>query len=132
MIPPNLKSGDKICVVSPAVSLARFPERQKRTAVVRLASLDLSVVFAEHAAERDDFDSSPIASRVTDLHTAFTAPDVHGILSTIGGYNSNQILRYLDYDLIKEHPKLLCGFSDITALATAIYTKTGLTAISSP
>ena len=57
---------------------------------------------------------------------------VKGILTTLGGYNSNGLLGYLDYDLIYANPKIFCGFSDITALATAIYARTGLVTYSGP
>ncbi|MDO8444395.1 MAG: LD-carboxypeptidase, partial [bacterium] len=50
----------------------------------------------------------------------------------IGGYNSNQLLRHIDWDLIKKNPKVFCGYSDITALNNAIYTNTGLVTYSGP
>ena len=52
--------------------------------------------------------------------------NVKALLTVIGGYNINQLLDYVDYDLIKENPKIFCGFSDITALSNSIYAKTGL------
>lgn len=54
------------------------------------------------------------------------------ILTTLGGYNSNGLLNHIDYDLIRSHPKILCGYSDITALGNAIYTKSGLITYSGP
>jgi muramoyltetrapeptide carboxypeptidase len=132
MFAPKLQPGDQIRVVSPAISLAVIPRDQRATAIECYASLGLSVSFAEHAEERDQFESSAIASRVADLHAAFADPDVHGIVTTLGGYNSNQLLRYLDFDLIAAHPKVFCGYSDITALATAIYSRTGLVTYSGP
>ena len=54
------------------------------------------------------------------------------VITVIGGFNSNQLLRYLDYDLIKKNPKILCGYSDITALGNAIFAKTGLVTYSGP
>jgi len=54
------------------------------------------------------------------------------IITCIGGFNVNQILKYLDYDLIKTQPKILCGYSDITALLHAIYAKTGLVTYNGP
>jgi muramoyltetrapeptide carboxypeptidase len=53
-------------------------------------------------------------------------------LTVIGGFNSNQLLRHLDYPLIAANPKVLCGFSDITALQNAMYTKSGLVTYSGP
>ena len=53
-------------------------------------------------------------------------------MTVIGGFNSNQLLQYIDYKLIKKNPKILCGYSDITALQHAIYKKTGLVTYSGP
>ncbi len=66
------------------------------------------------------------------MHDAFKDENIKAILTTLGGFNSNQLLRYLDYDLIKSKPKILCGYSDITALQNAIYSKTKMVTYSSP
>lgn len=132
MFAPKLQRGDHIRVVSPSRSLAMIAAEQRPLSAARLAQLGLTVSFSAHAEETDEWNSSPIASRVADLHDAFSDPGVNGILTTIGGYNSNQLLRYLDYDLIRANPKVFCGYSDITALATAIYAKTSLVTYSGP
>ncbi len=132
MIPPKLKPGDHLRVVSPSTSLAVIPPEQRSLAVERFAGLGLTISFSEHAEECDLFRSSSIAARVADLHAAFADPQVNGIVTTLGGYNSNQLLRHLDYELIAANPKLLCGYSDITALGTAIYAKAGLVTYSGP
>ena len=54
------------------------------------------------------------------------------VITCLGGFNANQLLRHLDYDLIAKHPKILCGFSDITALHNAIYARTGLVTYHGP
>lgn len=69
--------------------------------------------------------SSSIKSRVADLHAAFADDSIDAILATIGGFNSNELLLYLDYDLIAKHPKIICGYSDSTAFLNAIFAKTG-------
>lgn len=74
----------------------------------------------------DDFGCASILDRIEDLHEAFKDKNVKAILTVIGGYNVNQLLDYIDYHLIKENPKIICGFSDITALTNAIYSKTGV------
>ncbi|MGM7700291.1 S66 family peptidase [Pseudalkalibacillus sp. Hm43] len=131
-IPKKLQPGDEIRVVAPATSMVILDENQRKTAIQRLEELGLKVTFGKHVEEANDFHSSNIASRVEDLHDAFRDPNVKGILTVIGGFNSNQLLQYLDYELIKNNPKILCGFSDITALSTAIYAKTGLVTYSGP
>ncbi len=132
IIPPKLHPGDLIQVISPARSMAILSDGIRQIAQAAFNDMGLCLSFSEHVAEIDRFYSSPIASRIADLHQAFADPNVRGIFTTIGGYNSNQLLTYLDYDLIAANPKILCGYSDITALACAIYARTGLITYSGP
>ncbi len=128
MIPPKLKEGNEIRVISPAESMAMIADDQRDLAIQRFKQMGLTVSFGQHAYN----ENAAIEQRVSDIHDAFRDPEVKAILTTIGGYNSNQLLQYLDYELIAENPKILCGFSDITALANAIYKKTGLVTSSGP
>ncbi|SDL06120.1 Muramoyltetrapeptide carboxypeptidase LdcA (peptidoglycan recycling) [Arthrobacter sp. ov407] len=98
----------------------------------RFARMGLRLSYGDHVDERDNLDSSSISSRVADLHAAFADPEVAGILTVIGGFNSNELLPYLDWDLIAANPKILCGYSDITALQNAILARTGLVTYSGP
>jgi len=132
VIAARLRRGDEVRVVSPAVSLGFIPEDQQLMARDRLEGLGLRCSVSRNAEVMDRFDSSPVEARVSDLHEAFADPGVRGMLTTLGGYNSNGLLGYLDYDLIRANPKIFCGFSDITALATAIYARTGLVTYSGP
>lgn len=131
-IPPKLRTGDTVRVVAPSCSLAMISPGVRAIADYRLRALGLEVSFGKHVEESDQFTSSPVESRVEDLHEALADPDVAGILTAIGGYNSNQLLRRLDWDLISRNPKALCGFSDITALGNAILAKTGIVTYSGP
>ena len=127
IFPPKLMAGDDIRVVAPASSRALVMEHDHSAIIdARLGELGLSLSFGRHVDERDDFDSSAIESRVADLHDAFADPSVAGILTVLGGFNSNELLPYLDWDLIRANPKVFCGFSDITALHNAILAKSGL------
>jgi len=132
MIPQKLKPGDEIRVIAPSRSLGLISQASRAGATKKLEELGLKITFSKNAEEKDDFASSSIASRVADLHEAFADKNVKGILTVIGGFNVNQILSYLDYDLIRNNPKVLCGYSDITALSNAIYHKTGLVNYSGP
>jgi muramoyltetrapeptide carboxypeptidase len=132
VIPAKLKAGDEVRVVSPAVSLGFIPHEQRKLAEERWEALGLGISYSPNAEVLDGFDSSPVGARVSDLHGAFSDPAVKGMLTTLGGYNSNQLLGRLDYGLIRDNPKVLCGFSDITALATAIHARTGLVTYSGP
>ena len=133
MIPEKLKSGDEVRVIAPARSMNILGEDCKQIATERLESLGLKVTFGKHIMEADpDSFSTSIEARIEDLHDAFRDKNVKAILTVIGGFNSNQLLDYIDYDLIKENPKILCGFSDITALSNAIHARTGLVTYSGP
>ncbi|SIQ46254.1 Muramoyltetrapeptide carboxypeptidase LdcA (peptidoglycan recycling) [Peribacillus simplex] len=132
MEPSRLKAGDEIRVIAPSRSLAIVKGEQRRLAEERLTELGFKVTYGETVLFHDDFFSNSIEDRIGDLHDAFRDPNVKGIFTAIGGYNANQLLRYIDYDLIKENPKVLMGYSDITAILLAIYNKTGLTTYSGP
>lgn len=126
IIPPKLKPGDTVRVVAPARSLTIISQEICELADKRLAEMGLTVTFGEHVHDCDELNSSSVEARVADLHAAFADKNVNAILTVIGGFNSNQLLKHLDYDLIRNNPKILCGYSDITALENAIFTKTGL------
>jgi len=132
MIPKKLKKGDTIHVISPATSLKIIPESQREATNLRFRSLGLNVTFSENAEEFDEFESSSIDSRIVDFHKAFLDKKVNAIITTIGGFNSNQLLGHINYGLIKKNPKVFCGYSDITALQNAIYKKTKLVTYSGP
>lgn len=132
IFPKKLKKGDLVRVIAPASSLAIISEENRRVAEERFTQLGLRLSFGEHAEEKDGFESSSIASRIEDLHSAFSDSEVKAVIAVIGGFNSNQLLRYIDWNIIKNNPKIFCGYSDITALNNALYTKTGLISYSGP
>ena len=101
-------------------------------AAKRFDDLGLVLSFGEHVDECDEFVSSSIQNRIQDLHDAFSDPTVKMISTVIGGYNSNQLLPFLDWELIRSNPKILCGYSDITALSCSIFAKTEMVTFSGP
>jgi muramoyltetrapeptide carboxypeptidase LdcA involved in peptidoglycan recycling len=132
LIPKKIQVGDHIRVVSPSKSFSILSEETVDIALQRLRNLGFTVTISQHASVMDDFGSSSIEERIEELHDAFADKSVDIILTTIGGHNCNQLLKYIDYNLIKQNPKVLVGYSDITALANAIYAKTGLITYSGP
>lgn len=132
IIPEKLKKGDEIRVIAPARSLSMIDEETRSVANKHFEEMGLRITFSKNCEITDEFISSAIEERISDLHEAFLDKNVKGILTVIGGYNSNQLLNYIDYDLIRSNPKILCGYSDITALSNAIYKKTGLVTYSGP
>ena len=132
IIPDKLKPGDEIRVIAPARSMGILSDELKDIANNHLSELGYKVSFGKNVNEMDDFKSSSIESRVADLHDAFSDKNVKGILTVIGGFNSNQMLDYIDWELVRANPKVFCGFSDITILNNAIYAKTDLVSYSGP
>ena len=132
-IPPKLRPGDTVRVIAPSRSRAMVNEHDHSALIEqRLNALGLTVGYGAHVDERDAFDSSAIMSRVDDLHAAFADPQVAAILTVIGGFNSNELLPHLDWDLIAANPKVFCGYSDITALQNAILARADLVTYSGP
>lgn len=132
MKPPRLKASDEIRVIAPSRSLAIVKGDQRRLAEERLTELGFQVTYGDMTFVHDDFFSNSIEDRISDLHSAFKDSNVKGILTAVGGYNANHLLRYIDYDLIKANPKVICGYGDLTAIMLAIYQKTGLTTYIGP
>ena len=128
----RLKPGDEIRVIAPSASMALVKEEQLDLALTRLKGLGFQISYGEHVYKHDEFYSTSIADRIFDLHTAFLDPNVKAILAAIGGYNANGLLNEIDFELIRNHPKVFCGYSDMTALNLAIYHKTGLVTYSGP
>ncbi len=126
IIPKKFSSGSHIRVIAPSLSGSIVSSEVQKIAIENLEKIGLHVSFGKNVFEKDSFSSSSIESRVHDLHEAFLDADVDGILTMIGGFNSNQLLSFIDWGIIQNNPKILCGFSDVTALLNAINTKTGL------
>lgn len=126
IIPVKLKKGDEVRVIAPALSLSIISEGNRRIANKRFKDLGVNLTFGKNAEQIDSFNSSPVESRINDLHGAFEDGNVKMIMSVIGGHNSNQLLSYINWELIKKNPKIFCGYSDMSIFLNAMLVKTGL------
>lgn len=132
MFAPKLDPGDEVRVIAPSRSVAIISDETRALADRRMAELGLTMSLGAHVGECDEFNSSSVTSRLADLHDAFADRAVRGVMTVIGGFNSNQLLERIDWDLIAANPKVFCGFSDITALQAAMLARTGLVTYSGP
>jgi muramoyltetrapeptide carboxypeptidase LdcA involved in peptidoglycan recycling len=130
--PKKINKGSHVRVIAPSRSYSIISDDVRNIAHERFKDFGITVSFGKHVEECDIFNSSSIESRLEDLHEAFEDSSVDGILTAIGGYNSNQLLESIDFKLIQKNPKMLCGFSDSTSLHNAIYAQTGLVTFSGP
>ncbi len=126
IIPKKLEKGDTIAFVSPSAGLAPFAMHRIESAKKFFEESGYRVKIADHALENNGYVSSSIENRVNDINEMFRDKTVKAIICTIGGNHCNQLIKYLDYDLIRSNPKIFVGYSDITVLHHAIFSKTGL------
>jgi muramoyltetrapeptide carboxypeptidase len=135
MFPPKLTRGSGVRIIAPSCTLPTLNwMTNERLDVAKQWFLDrgIHVSEADHLRDCDEMETASIEDRVADIHAAFADPSVHALMAIRGGWLCNQLLGHLDYELIRSHPKIVCGFSDITALGNAIYAKTGLVTYSGP
>lgn len=115
-IPASLQSGDTVMIIAPAGSpTISYIVKAKQ----KLEQLGLSVILGQSIQETYGYLAGGDSIRLHDLHEAFRNQDVKAIFCARGGYGSGRLLDYIDYDLIRNNPKIFWGYSDITALHIA-------------
>lgn len=123
--PQPLKPGSTIGIISPA-SPQRDPDRLHR-GITYLESKGYEVKIGKYALESHaGYLAGTDEQRIEDIHAMFADDSIDAIMCARGGYGTTRILSSLNYDLIQSNPKIFVGFSDTTALQSAIYIKTGL------
>lgn len=132
MYAEKLQAKDEIRVIAPSESLSAVRKDIFENALEYLRGKGYKITFSRHSEEIEYASTASIKARVEDLHTAFSDRNVKAILTANGGFHVNQILEYIDYSLIARNPKIISGYSDITALLNAIYAKTGVVTYHGP
>jgi muramoyltetrapeptide carboxypeptidase len=132
LLPSRLAPGDLVGVVSPSSAVAAHVPRRFERGVAELERRGFRVRVGEHARTATGWTAGAAADRAADLHAMFADAEVRAVVCTIGGFNANQLLELLDYELIAANPKLFVGFSDITALHGAIHARTALATMIGP
>ncbi len=128
--PPRLQPGDTVGIVSPAGVTV---QRDRLDLVIdAVKALGLVPTVAPHVLARYGYLAGPDQDRAGDINAMFADPAVAALLPIRGDWGSARILPYLDYDRIRANPKVLIGFSDITALLLGIYAQTGLITFHGP
>ena len=130
LLPRPLKKGDLVGIISPSAAMA--DEMQFVFAREAMEALGFNVVLGAHVANRRGHLAGTDAERAKDLNDMFAHPEVKAIICLRGGSGAARILPLIDYENIKQNPKPLLGYSDITALHQAIFTQTGLITFHGP
>ena len=128
--PGRLRPGDTVVLVNPAG--ATFDRVDADIASEHLEALGLRVRRAPHLFDRRGYLAGSDADRAADVNQQFADTSVAGLVALRGGWGCARILGLLDYSTIRSHPKVVLGFSDITALHMAIHSQTGLVTFHGP
>ena len=132
MIPTKLKKGDTIGVIAPSNYIEKDDLEYINASIALMEASGFKVKFGKYVFEDTlGYGTSP-EKRAADINWAFTDDEVKAIMCVKGGEDSNTALDYIDYKMIKNHPKIICGFSDNTSILNAIHEKTGLVTYHGP
>lgn len=127
-----LKIKKKIGIFSPSLPIGvYFPKRLQR-AIDFLTQHGFEIKQGGLTHSKYNYLSGDIKSRAKEFNELLYDDEIDCILATIGGMNTNAILPYIDYEYLKKHPKLIVGYSDVGALLSAIYAKTGIHTVYGP
>lgn len=116
--PKKLKAGDTIGVVSPA-SPSDAPS-EIVCAKEYLEAMGYRVVIGKNVNKTKGFTAASEQDRADDINEMFARSDIDAVFVTQGGYGSAQLIDKIDFELIRNNPKIFTGFSDITSLHLAI------------
>lgn len=130
VLPPRLRTGDTVGLVNPAGVTWNPVDLD----VVRetFEAMGLRVRVGAHVLDRYGYLAGRDEDRAADVNAMFADPDVRGIVCIRGGWGCARLLPHLDYDAVRRDPKVLLGFSDITALHAALHARTGLVSFHGP
>ncbi|CDB31715.1 peptidase U61 LD-carboxypeptidase A [Clostridium sp. CAG:575] len=126
IFPKKLQKGDTIGVVAPSNPIIGENIQEIEKAKEIIEKLGFKVKYSKNLFSNTNGYSSTAKEKAQDINDMFADKDVKMIWCAKGGENSNSTFEYLDYNLIKENPKIICGYSDITSITNMITEKTEL------
>ncbi len=127
--PKRLKSGDSIALVAPGSYISK---EELEDSIKKIEALGFRGVYSDKILLQNGYFSGTDSMRAEDLQEKFEDKSVNGIMCARGGYGCARILPLLDYKSIQRNPKVLIGYSDVTALMYGIFKKTGLITFHGP
>jgi muramoyltetrapeptide carboxypeptidase len=125
LLPNQLKPGDTIGIVAPSSAIIDYKDEMEKQ-VQYFEHLGYKVKLSKNIYKKDGISAGTPEERASDINEMFRNEEIKAIICAEGGNTANGVLPLLDYDLIKENPKIFLGISDITVLINGIYAKTGL------
>lgn len=128
----RLKKGDYIGIFSPSSPITYSCPKRFERAKRYLQDKGFKIVEGNLTGKYDFYRAGSIKERAEELNNLIRDPKVKCIISTIGGMNSNSLLPYIDYEAFRKNPKIIIGYSDVTAILLAIYEQTGISTYYGP
>lgn len=130
LLPSKLKIGDTIGVVAPSSPIIEDNIDELNRAKEIVERRGFKVKYSKNIFSNTNEYSATAKEKAEDINEMFADKEVKMIWCAKGGNNSNSTFEYLDYELIKQNPKIICGYSDITSITNMITEKTGLVTFS--
>lgn len=128
----KLEVGDCIGIFSSSSPITYLVPKRFERAKTFLEAKGFKIIEGDLTGKHDYYRSGTIKERADELNALIRNSEVKCIMSTIGGMNSNSILPYIDYAALRKNPKIIIGYSDITAILLAVYAKTGISTFYGP
>ena len=128
----KLVIGDSVGIFSPSSPITFTCPKRFQRGKKFLEDKGFKIIEGNLTGKYDYYRSGSIKERAEELNNLIRNPKVRCIMSTIGGMNSNSILPYIDYEAFKKDPKIIIGYSDVTAILLGIYAKTGISTYYGP
>ena len=132
MIPKAIKPGDTIGVIAPSNIILDKDEEYIEKSTKLFEGLGYKIKFGKYIRKNTLGYGATAKEKAEDINSMFRDEEVKAIICVKGGEDSNTTFDYIDYQLIKSNPKIICGFSDITSITNAIYSKTSLVTFNGP
>lgn len=126
LLPSKLKIGDTIGVVAPSSPIIGDNTDKLKKAKEIVERSGFKVKYSKNIFSNTNGYSATAREKAEDINAMFADKEVKMIWCAKGGNNSNSTFEYLNYELIKKNPKIICGYSDITSITNMITEKTGL------
>lgn len=126
MIPNRLEKKDKIGIIAPSSPITEEKLEDINNSITLMEGSGFEIVFGKNVFKNTLGYGATAKEKAEDINSMFANPEIKAIFCATGGANSNSTFEYLDYELIKQNPKIICGFSDSTSILNMISEKTGL------
>ncbi len=126
MKPNKLKIGDTIGVIAPSKPINDKYNEYLQKSIKIFEDMGFKIKLSNNIYKNTYGYSATPEEKAEDINNMFSDKEVKAIISAVGGDNSFNCLGLIDYENIKNNPKIICGYSDATNYLEAIYTKTGL------